>query len=68
VLHDRPFLIIIGKRNDPGRYYQKHWESFFPHASKTVIRRGYHFPMRDEPDLFASSVDRWWREKFAATI
>jgi pimeloyl-ACP methyl ester carboxylesterase len=59
-LSKRPFLMIIGKRNDPARYYQKRWESLFPDASRTIIQKGYHFPMCDDPDLFASSLIDWW--------
>ncbi len=58
-LSRQPFLMIIGKRNDPIRYYEKRWESLFPDASRTIMGNGYHFPMCDDPDLFASSIASW---------
>jgi pimeloyl-ACP methyl ester carboxylesterase len=57
--------VIIGNRNDPARYYEKRWESLFPDASRTVVRNGYHFPMCDDPDLFASSLNAWWAQSTA---
>ena len=65
VLTHRPFLMIIGRRNDPIHYYEKRWEALLPHASKAIIPNGYHFPMCDDPDLFDSSLDAWWLKSVA---
>jgi pimeloyl-ACP methyl ester carboxylesterase len=59
MLRDRPLLMLIGERNDPGGYYQRHWEALLPRSSKKIIRKGYHFPMCDDPDLCASAIEDW---------
>ena len=60
-LAHRPVLTIFGQRNDPLRFQPK-WKTRFPHAHQITIAKGYHFPMCDNPDLVASTIDEWHRE------
>lgn len=57
-LPDGPLLTIFGQRNDPLRF-QPRWKALFPQARQVVVPKGYHFPMCDDPDLFAGSVGEW---------
>jgi haloalkane dehalogenase len=58
-LNDRPILTIFGERNDMFGFQRGH-EARFPNHESLIIERGNHFPMMDDPDLFASTVANWW--------
>jgi pimeloyl-ACP methyl ester carboxylesterase len=58
-LADRPLLTIFGEHNDPLQF-QQDWRRLFPHARQVVIPRGNHFPMNDDPAMFAASIRNWW--------
>lgn len=58
-LSDRPVLTIFGERNDPFGF-QKRIQEIFGNVQSVVIPKGYHFPMMDDPDLFAESLTNWW--------
>ena len=60
-LKDVPLLTIFGERNDP-LGFQPLWKALFPDARQVVVPKGMHFPMCDDPDLFADSVRGWYRE------
>ena len=64
-LSDREVLMIFGARNDPARYFRKRWKAMYPTAREVLVRKGYHFPMTDDPDLFAQSIRAWWHEKLS---
>jgi len=58
-LHDRPLLTIFGERNDP-LHLQRRWRQLFPAARQVAVATGNHFPMNDDPVLFAAAIrDRW---------
>ena len=59
-LGERSVLTIFGERNDP-LGFQRRWQQLFPHAHRVLVPGGNHFPMSDDPDLFADSVSDWWR-------
>ncbi|HEX6300861.1 MAG TPA: alpha/beta fold hydrolase [Acidimicrobiia bacterium] len=54
-LADLPLVTIFGERNDPG-HFQERWLQLFPVATRVVVPGGYHFPMCDDPDLFAATI------------
>lgn len=56
-----PLITIFGERNDPLKF-QPRWKAQFPHARQIVVAKGNHFPMCDDPDLFALSIRKWHRE------
>lgn len=58
VLADLPVLTIFGERNDPFGFQARHAARFADHAG-VVVDGGNHFPMMDDPDLFAGSVRAW---------
>ena len=58
VLNDLPVLTIFGARNDPWKFQQRHAEVFPDHAGH-VIPKSYHFPMMDEPEMFAGFIRDW---------
>jgi haloalkane dehalogenase len=58
---DLPFMTIFGERNDP-LGFQPRWKRLFPNALQVVVPKGNHFPMCDDPDLVASSIQRWLRQ------
>ncbi len=54
-----PVLTIFGERNDPFGF-QDRINGLFPnHAAGVVVENGNHFPMMDDPDLFASTLTEW---------
>ena len=57
-INDLPVLTIFGARNDPWRFQRRHAEVFPDHEGHTIAK-GYHFPMMDEPDLFAQLIRDW---------
>ena len=57
-INDLPVLTIFGARNDPWRFQRRHAEVFPDHEGH-IIPKGYHFPMMDEPDLFAELIRDW---------
>ena len=63
-LRDRPLLTIFGERNDPFGF-QGRWKALFPPALQAAVANGHHFPMNDDPDLFAKELRSWW-EKLVA--
>lgn len=65
-LQDRPVLTIFGQRNDPFGFQERH-AAVFPDHEGLVIEGGNHFPMMDDPDLFADTVRDWHHRKVVAT-
>lgn len=61
-LADREVLMIFGARNDPGRF-RKRWKALYPSVRDVVVPKGYHFPMTDDPELFAQSIRSWRHER-----
>ena len=59
-LRDRPVLTIFGEKNDPFGFQDRHHE-LFPDHEGHVVTGGNHFPMMDDPDLFATAVADWLR-------
>lgn len=57
-----PVLTIFGERNDP-LHFQPQWKQRFPDVRQIVVRRGHHFPMCDDPELVASALRTWHRER-----
>ncbi|HEV3114753.1 MAG TPA: alpha/beta fold hydrolase [Candidatus Binataceae bacterium] len=57
-----PLLTIFGERNDPFGFQQR-WKRMFPDARQLVVAKGNHFPMCDDPDLVASTIRSWHRER-----
>jgi pimeloyl-ACP methyl ester carboxylesterase len=57
-LNHLPVLTIFGERNDPFGFQGRH-AATFPDHHGVVVRGGNHFPMMDDPDLFATSVRDW---------
>jgi pimeloyl-ACP methyl ester carboxylesterase len=57
-LADRPVLTIFGERNDPFDF-QGRWRELFPDSRQVVVPSGNHFPMNDDPGLFAASLRSW---------
>jgi len=55
---DLPLMTIFGERNDP-LGFQPHWKRLFPNAHQVVVPQGNHFPMCDDPDLVAFSIQQW---------
>jgi haloalkane dehalogenase len=51
----KPMMTIFGERNDPFGFQQR-WKQLFPHAIEHVVAGGNHFPMTDDPQLFATAV------------
>jgi haloalkane dehalogenase len=58
-LTGKPMLTVFGERNDPMRF-QLRWKALFPDATQVVVPRGLHFPMCDDPDLFADALRSWY--------
>jgi pimeloyl-ACP methyl ester carboxylesterase len=54
-LADKPVLTIFGTKNDPFGFQQR-WKELFPHAIQCVVDGGHHFPMNDDPGLFARAL------------
>lgn len=54
----RPTLTIFGEKNDPFGFQERHAEVFADHEG-VVVKGGNHFPMMDDPDLFADSLREW---------
>ncbi len=65
VVGDRPVLSIFGEKNDPFGF-QPRIESMFPDHQSLVIDSGNHFPMCDDPELFATTVRQWYRSRVGA--
>lgn len=57
-LNDRPTLSIFGQRNHPFGF-QERLRATFADAEAVVVPKGAHFPMMDDPVLFADSVRGW---------
>jgi haloalkane dehalogenase len=57
-LNDRPVLTIFGEKNDPFGFQARHALTFPDHEG-IIVEAGNHFPMMDDPDLFASAVRSW---------
>jgi pimeloyl-ACP methyl ester carboxylesterase len=54
-LSTKPLLTIFGQKQDPFGY-QKRWKELFPNAVEHVVAKGHHYPMNDDPDLFANAL------------
>lgn len=63
-LAELPALSIFGERNDPFGF-QARIADTFPHHEGHVIPDGNHFPMCDDPELFAATVREWWAREIA---
>jgi pimeloyl-ACP methyl ester carboxylesterase len=57
---DLPLMTIFGERNDP-LGFQARWKRLYPNALQVVVPKGNHFPMCDDPDLVALSIQQWRR-------
>ncbi|WP_037274148.1 alpha/beta fold hydrolase [Kibdelosporangium aridum] len=57
-LRDRPALSIFGAWGDYLRFQSK-WRARLPRIEQTVIPRGLHFPMCDNPTVMAATIARW---------
>ena len=57
-----PVLTVFGEHNDPFGFQPRHARTFEDHES-VVVAGGNHFPMMDDPDLFARSIREWHRRK-----
>jgi pimeloyl-ACP methyl ester carboxylesterase len=55
-----PLLTIFGERNDP-LGFQPQWKRLFPSAQQSVIPKGNHFPMCDDPCGVADQIRVWHR-------
>jgi pimeloyl-ACP methyl ester carboxylesterase len=62
MLKRQPVLTIFGERNDPFGFQARH-HATFPDHEGLVIEDGNHFPMADDPDLFAATVRDWWQRR-----
>jgi pimeloyl-ACP methyl ester carboxylesterase len=62
VLRDLPVLTIFGERNDPFGFQRRH-AATFPDHTGVVVAGGNHFPMMDDPDLFATTMQTWHAER-----
>lgn len=49
-----PVLTVFGERNDPAPF-QRRWSRPYPNAQQVAVPQGYHFPMIDDPQLFADA-------------
>jgi len=58
-LEDKPVLTIFGEKNDPFGFQRRHAATFANHRG-VVFAKGNHFPMLDDPDLFAGTLRAWW--------
>lgn len=59
-LRNLPVVTIFGERNDPFGF-QREWKKRFPDAWQIVVPGGHHFPMCDDPDLVARTLDAFHR-------
>ncbi len=57
-LNHLPVLTVFGEKNDPFGF-QARLAATFPDHRGVVVAAGNHFPMMDDPDLFAHSVASW---------
>jgi pimeloyl-ACP methyl ester carboxylesterase len=57
-LRDRPALSVFGAWGDYLRFQPK-WRARLPRIEQTVIPRGLHFPMCDNPTMMAAAIARW---------
>lgn len=60
-----PLFTIFGERNDP-LGFQPRWKQLFPDAHQTVVSKGNHFPMCDDPDLVAACIRELHRDHVAS--
>lgn len=60
VLGGLPVLTIFGEKNDPFGFQDRHHATFPDHEGH-IVTNGNHFPMMDDPDLFADAIRDWWR-------
>lgn len=67
VLNDLPVLTIFGEKNDPFHFQDRHAKTF-PHHQGVVVEKGNHFPMMDDPDLFANSIREWHKASVRRSI
>lgn len=58
----QPVLTIFGERNDPFGFQQRIADRFADHEGH-IVPGGHHFPMCDDPELFASLVRVWHRTR-----
>ena len=58
VLSHLPVLSIYGERNDPFGFQDRVTATWRDHEG-LVIDNGNHFPMCDDPELFAETLRRW---------
>lgn len=65
-LSTMPVLSVFGEHNDPFGFQSRHARTFPDHEG-VIVPSGNHFPMMDDPDLFARSVSEWHRRKVDTT-
>ncbi|MGI9539797.1 MAG: alpha/beta fold hydrolase, partial [Miltoncostaeaceae bacterium] len=65
IFRERPVLTIFGEKNDPFGFQARHAE-VFPDHEGVVVEGGNHFPMMDDPDLFAASLREWHGSRLGA--
>ncbi len=63
-LRNRPVLTIFGPMDPFG--FQDRYREIFPTIRTVEIPKGFHFPMMDDPHLFAEAVKEWWDEVVTA--
>lgn len=61
-LAELPVLSIFGENNDPFGF-QDRVDAMWADHERVVVEGGNHFPMCDDPQLFADSVRTWHRSK-----
>lgn len=66
-LNGLPVLTIFGERNDPFGFQERH-AATFPDHHGVVVAGGNHFPMMDDPDLFAASVRDWHASRVSRPV
>lgn len=59
-LRTMPIVTIFGEKNDPFGF-QKTWKEIFPRVWQVVVPDGNHFPMCDDPELVARTIDAFHR-------
>ncbi len=66
-LRDKPVLTIFGEKNDPFGFQERHHATFPDHRG-LIVSGGNHFPMLDDPELFAGTLRTWWDDNVAPSM
>lgn len=62
-LADLPVLSIFGEKNDPFGF-QDRVDAIWSDHERIAVVGGNHFPMCDDPQLFAATVRDWHARRF----